>query len=119
MGREFHTHKNDKLWKAQYKETKGNQELQAVHCLEFFLDIYCLDKREITCSESRDYMEISDKGMTKYLTLSTKSTKNKQNTRTYITTITNHDFRKFLKDINNSPYLGYKKKQVYNEPTEA
>ena len=32
--------------------------------------------------------------------------------------ITNQGFRNFLKEFNNSPYLGYKKKQVYIEPTE-
>ena len=34
-----------------------------------------------------------------------------------MTEITNKDFRKLLKKFKNSPYLGYKSKQVHNEPT--
>ena len=33
--------------------------------------------------------------------------------------MTNQDFSKFIKKFNNSPYLGLKSKQVYNEPTKA
>ena len=36
-----------------------------------------------------------------------------------MTDIINQYFRKLLKEFNNSPYLGYKKKNVHNEPTEA
>ena len=43
----------------------------------------------------------------------------KQNSRFAITEITNQDFSKFLNKFKNSPYLVYKSKQVYNEPTEA
>ena len=35
-----------------------------------------------------------------------------------ITDITNQDFRKLLKKFNDSPYLGYKSKQVNDEPTK-
>ena len=35
-----------------------------------------------------------------------------------MTDITNEDFRKFLKKFNNSLYIGYKIKQVQNEPTQ-
>ena len=35
------------------------------------------------------------------------------------TDITNQDFRKSLKNFNNSPYLGYKSEQVQDKPTEA
>ena len=33
--------------------------------------------------------------------------------------IINHDFRKLLKELEDQPYLGYKVKQIHNEPTEA
>ena len=36
-----------------------------------------------------------------------------------VTDINIHDFRNLLKHFNNSPYLGYKSKQVKNEPTES
>ena len=61
----------------------------------------------------------SVKGLTNYMTLSTKSLNNKQSARVAITDITNQYFRKLIKEFNNSPYIGYKKKQVHNEPTEA
>ena len=64
-------------------------------------------------------MVISGKGLTTSPTLRTKSPNNKQKARTSITEITNQDFRKFLKEFKNSPYLGYKNKQVHNQPTEA
>ena len=35
-----------------------------------------------------------------------------------ITDITNQDFRKFIRKFNNATYIGYKSKQVHNEPTE-
>ena len=60
-----------------------------------------------------------DKGLTSSLDLRNKSSKKKQKERFYITEITNEDFSKFLKKFNNSPYLGYKIKQVHNEPTYA
>ena len=44
---------------------------------------------------------------------------NNQKERTAITDNTNQYFRSFLKELNISHYLGYKKKQVRNEPTEA
>ena len=58
------------------------------------------------------------KGLTTSLALMTKSSNNKQKERFTITDITNQDLRNFLKKFNNSPYLGYKSKQVHNEPTE-
>ena len=74
----------------------------------------CLDKREVTSSESRDYMVRSGKEMTTYMTLSTKIPNMKQKARTAITAITNQYFRKLLKRFKNLSYLGYKEKQVYN-----
>ena len=50
------------------------------------------------------------KGMTTYLDLRTKMSKNKQKSRFDITKITNLDFRKVLKKFDNSPYVGYKSK---------
>ena len=64
-------------------------------------------------------MVISGKGMTASLVLRTKIPNKKQRVRISITDITNQDFRKFLKEFNNSTYLGLKNKQVHNEPTEA
>ena len=46
------------------------------------------------------------KGLTNFLGLRTKSTNKKQKARFAITDITNQDLRKFLKEFNNSPYLG-------------
>ena len=78
-----------------------------------------LDKREVTSSESKDFMGISGKGLTTSLDISTKSSNNKQKARFAITDIANQDFRKLLKKFNNLPYIGYKSKQVHNEPSEA
>ena len=63
-------------------------------------------------------MGISGKALTTSLTLSTKSTNNKQKAMIAITEITIQDFSKLLNQFKNLPYLGYKKKQVHNEPTE-
>ena len=64
-------------------------------------------------------MGISGKEMNTYLTLRTKIPNNKQKARTAIIAITNQDFRKLLKELNNSLDLGYNNKQVLNEPTKA
>ena len=58
------------------------------------------------------------KGLATSLYLITKGLEKKQNSRFAIIDITNQDFRKFLKKIKNSPYLGYKSKQVKIEPTK-
>ena len=63
-------------------------------------------------------MIIPGKGINTYLDIRTKISNNKQNSRFYITDITNQDFRKLLNKFNNAPYIGYKSKQVCNEPTE-
>ena len=57
--------------------------------------------------------------LTNSLNLRAKIPKNKQNSRAAITDNTNQYFRSFLKDFKISPYIGYKKIQVHNEPTEA
>ena len=64
-------------------------------------------------------MVIPGKGMTMYLGISTKSPNEKQKARFSITVIAENYFRKCLKKFDNSPYLGYKIKQVHSEPTEA
>ena len=61
----------------------------------------------------------SGKGLTTSLNLRSKMPNNNQKERTAITDNTNQYFRSFLKELNISHYLGYKKKQVRNEPTEA
>ena len=78
-----------------------------------------MENREFTSSESKDYMGIPGKGMTTYMYLRTKIPNNKQKSRFAITDITNQDFKTLLKKFKNSYYLGYKIKQVHNEPTEA
>ena len=50
--------------------------------------------------------------------LRNKSPNKKQREMFSIIDITNQDFSKLLEKFNNSPYLGYKSKQVHNEPTE-
>ena len=57
--------------------------------------------------------------MTTSLTIRTKGPKNKQKARTTITDITNQYSRKLTKEFKNTPYLGYNRKQVHNEPTES
>ena len=59
------------------------------------------------------------KRVTTSLDLRTKRSNNKQKSGFSITDITNKDFRKLLNKFKNSPYLGYKNKQDYNEPTKA
>ena len=57
--------------------------------------------------------------MTTSLTPWTKSKNKKQKASTAISDIPNQYFRKLFKKCKNLPYLGYKKKQVHNEPTES
>ena len=58
------------------------------------------------------------KGMTISQDIRNKISNKKQKARFEITDIIKRYFRKLLKKFNNSPYLGYKIKQVHNEPTE-
>ena len=53
------------------------------------------------------------------LWLSGTKSQTRKKARFDINDITNQYFRNLLKKFNNSPYLGYKSKQVHNEPTEA
>ena len=78
-----------------------------------------MDKREVTYLVLKDYVVRPDTGLTTYLDLRTKIPNKKQKTRFAITDITNQDFSKFLNKVKNSPCLGYKRKHVHNEPTEA
>ena len=59
------------------------------------------------------------KGMTTSINISTKRSSKKQTERFSITDITKQDFRQLLKKFGNSLCLGYKSKQVHNEPNEA
>ena len=59
------------------------------------------------------------KGLTTSMDLRTKIPNKEKKARFDITDITNQGFRNFLKNFNNSPYIGYKNKQVQNESTEA
>ena len=64
-------------------------------------------------------MLITGKGVTTYLAIRIKILNKKQKSGFFINAITNQYLRDFLRRSNNSPYLGYKKKEVDNEPTEA
>ena len=76
----------------------GNKENgQQYIILEISSNIDCLDKREVTSSESNYYMGRTGKGLTNFLDISTKRSNNKQKARFEITDITNHDFRKLIK----------------------
>ena len=55
-------------------------------------------------------MVIPGKDLTTSLTLRTKIPNKKQKARISITDITNHYFRDFLRDFNDSLYLGYRNK---------
>ena len=59
------------------------------------------------------------KGVTTSLDIRNKYSNKKQKARFSINEITNQYFIKLRKKFKNSPYLGYKSKQVHNEPTEA
>ena len=91
----------------KHREIKNGEQCIA---LDISLEIYCLEKREVNSSESREYMVISGKGLTTSMILRTKSKNKKKKAGIYTTDITNQDFRKFLKEFKNSNNLGYKKK---------
>ena len=59
------------------------------------------------------------KGLTASLNIMIKISNKKQTERFSITDTTKQYFIKLPNKFNNSPYLGYKSKQVHNEPTEA
>ena len=101
---------------CKHREINNSEQYMA---LDISLKIYCLYKKEVTSSESRYYMRRSGTGLTNYPDLRTKSPNNKQKARISIAEITNQYFRKLLNYFKNSPYLGYKNKQVNDEPTEA
>ena len=82
-------------------------------------NIYFLENREVTSSESIGYMERLVKRLTNSLALRTKISNKKQKARFEITDINNQDFRKLLKKFNNSKDLCHKSKQVHNEETES
>ena len=63
-------------------------------------------------------MVISGKGVNNYLYIKTKSPNKKQKARTAITENNKQHFSNFLKKVENSPYMGYKSKQIHNEPTD-
>ena len=59
------------------------------------------------------------KGLTTSTYRRNKSPNKKQKAMFAITDITNQELRKFHKKFKNSPYLGYRSKQVQNVPTEG
>ena len=64
-------------------------------------------------------MGIPGYGLATSLYLITKRSNKKQKARFLISDITKQNFSKLLKNVDNSPYLGYKSKQVNNEPNEV
>ena len=87
--------------------------------LEIYYKIGFLDKREVTSSESKDYMGRPGKALNTSMDLRNKIPNNKQNKWFAVTEMTNLDFSKLLRNFNNWTYIGYKIKQVHNKPTEA
>ena len=87
--------------------------------LEIYYNIGCMEKREVTYSESKYNMGRTGKVLTTYLYFRTKRPNKKQKERFSTTDINKQDFRKFLKKFENSTYLGYRNKQVHNETTES
>ena len=79
--------------------------------------LHCVDKRGLNSSYSKDYMGRLCKCLTNSIDLRIKWSNNKNKSRFAIADITNQYFRKLLRSFKNSPYLGYKVKQVHNEPT--
>ena len=100
----------------KHKEIKNIEQFIV---LRVSLNLDCMYTMEVTYSESRDYVGRSGKRVTTSLTLNLKKPNQEQKARTSNIAITNQDFREFLKKFKNLPYLGYKKKQVINEPTET
>ena len=82
----------------KHTEIKNSEKYIA---LEIYLKLGCMDNREVTYSESREYMGRLDKGLTTSLTIRTKSPNNEQKARTNITAISNHYFNNLLKDFKN------------------
>ena len=74
--------------------------------LYIYYKLGCMDKREVTSSESKNCMGRPGKKLNTSLDISTKRSNKKQKAKFAITDITNQDFRKLLKKFNNSPYLG-------------
>ena len=90
------------------KNVKKNRDIQNGEqyiVLGISSKLDCLDKREVTSSEPKNYMGRKGKGMTNSLNISTKIPNKKQKSRLSINDITNQDFRNFLKGFTNSPYL--------------
>ena len=69
--------------------------------LYIYYKLGCMDKREVTYSESRDCMGRPGKGIPTSLTLRNKTPNKKQKVGTTITAINNQDNRKLLKGFKN------------------
>ena len=100
----------------KYREI-NNGEKYIILDISSKLDL--LDKRLVTSSKSKDYMIRPGNGLTTSMDLRTKTSNKKQKARFAVTDITDQDFEKLLKKFKNSPFIGYKIKQVHNKPTEA
>ena len=100
----------------KHKEIKNGKQYII---LDVSYNLDCLDKSEVTSSESKDYMVRSGKEMITSVSLSTKRSNKKQKASFSITGITNQDFIKMLKNFNSLTFLSCKSKQVRDEPAEA
>ena len=84
-----------------------NGEKYIILDISFKLDL--MDKREVTSSESKDYMVVPDKGLTNSQYLSNTIFNKKQRARFSITDIINQELRNLLKKFRNSPGIGLQK----------
>ena len=89
---------------SKHREIKNGEQYIILN-ISYNLD--CMYKREFKSSESKGYMVRPGKGLTNSLAHRNKRSNNKQKVRFAITDINNQEFKKFLKNFNNSTYLGY------------
>ena len=80
----------------------GRKHRDTKNCEQYIIldissNIDCVEKREVTSSESNDYMGIPGKGTTNSLYLSTKRQNKKKKARSAINGITKQYFRKLIR----------------------
>ena len=88
--------------------------------MDIYLGIDFLDKRKFTSSGLSNYVGKSVKGLAAYITLRTRRSSNKkQKSSTSNIDFFPQYFMNILEEFKGMPYLGYRKVQVKNDPTEA
>ena len=101
------------------KQKEINNSKQKI-ALDIYLHLYFLEKKELKYLESRYYLVRSGEGLTTSLTIMTRSkSNNKEKSRTSNNDVVPQYFMKLLDEFKDLTHLGYRKKQVKNEPTEA